>query len=88
MSYPQSKPNAFADSFAQVQPKSTGPLRYEGIDVVDGQQEREDSPTGTYTLNPGGPEDRAPKTKLETATGSSMNTPMTPSEGFPGIQGF
>jgi hypothetical protein len=86
MAYPQSKPSAFGDSFAQVAPKSTGPLHYDDIDVTDGQQMRNDAPQAAYT--PATDDARAPKTKLETATGSKMNTPTVPSEGFPGIQGF
>ena len=65
-------------------PKSTGPLHYDDIDVTEGQQV--DAPQAAYT--PAREEDRAPKTKLETATGTKMNTPTVPSEGFPGIQGF
>ena len=89
LSYPQSTQRVSGpDSFAKVMPKSTGPLHYDDIDVTEGQQMRSDAPNGAYTFIPGEAKDRAPKTKLETATGSAMNTPTVPSEGFPGIQGF
>lgn len=53
--YPQSQPNRFADSFAQVEPKSGGPLHYEG-----------EAPQGAFSLIAGTEDDRMPKSKLET----------------------
>lgn len=83
LSYPQSKSNAFGDDFARVEPKSSGPLEYEAVDPVhEGQQMRE-APQGAFTIVPGEDKDRMPKSKLETATGSLMNTPQPPATSFP-----
>lgn len=86
LSYPQAKPAAFGDSFAKVEPKSSGPLEYESVDPVhEGSQMRSDreSPQGAFTMVPGEDKDRAPRSKLETATGSLMNTPQPPATSFP-----